>query len=106
MTYLSKISHLWREIGIALEVAHSKLNNVLHTIYISFVANLEGLDRKPCTNISKLSIVIGYWIDQSADDRTWNELIKAIEGPLVGSRSTAKDIRKYLKSLRHCTNEK
>ena len=33
--------------------------------------------------------MIGYWIDQSTDDPTWNE---AIEGPVVGSRSTAKNL--------------
>ena len=67
------------------------------TVNMSIVAKLEGLRQDSSSITSKLSSVIGYWIDQSTDDPTWNELIEAIEGPVVGSCSTAKNIRQFLK---------
>ena len=41
--------------------------------------------------------MIRHWKDQSTDDPTWNDLIKAIEGRVVDSRLTAKNIRQFLK---------
>ena len=99
VTCLADIEYKWHEIGIALEVTHGINYSVVinsFTVNISFVAKLEGLRQDCSSNTSKLSSVIGYWIEQSTDDPTWNELIEAIEGPVVASRSTAKNIRQFL----------
>ena len=61
------------------------------------VDKLEEIEEQS-SNTTKLLNVISYWMDQSADDATWGELIEAVESPIVSSGLTAKNMREFLKN--------
>ena len=41
--------------------------------------------------------MIGKWLDTCAKEATWEVLLKAVEGKIVDSQQTGRDIRKFLK---------
>ena len=72
----------WYIIGGALDISHGKLNS---------------LDQSQDPVETKLFKVITYWLDEKASAATWGELLEAVEGNIVKSRQTGKDIRQFLR---------
>ena len=79
------MSHMWREIGIALKVEP----NFLH-----------GLSSSSDSNEVKLDNVIEKWMNTQSSPVTWETVISAIEGSIVGhNKSKADEIRHHLGKL-------
>ena len=65
---------------------------------------LNGLQFHQESNIVKLSKVIHTWVTSRPSPVTWQTVISAIEGRLIGNLQKANEIRDYLGLPRH-TNE-
>ena len=82
---LAGMSHMWQEIGLALNVE----SNFLH-----------GLSSSSDSNEVKLANVIEYWMNTQSSPITWETVISAIESPIVGqNKSKADEIRHHLGKL-------
>ena len=77
---LAEIQFKWSSIGMALNVPE------------------QGLQYQPSQNIEKLQTTLQTWINGNGkySPVTWEELIDAIEGPIVGNQRVADAIRDYL----------
>ena len=76
---------MWREIGLALNVEP----NFLH-----------GLSSSSDSNEVKLANVIENWMNTQSSPITWEKVISAIEGPIVGhNKSKADELRHHLGKL-------
>ena len=82
-------------IGTALEVSSAHLDNL------------------KCSNNpveENLANMIGKWLDTRAKAATWEVLLEAVEGKIVGSQETGQKIREFLKkperSVPHSRSEK
>ena len=78
---LADVDHLWFLIGSALRVAH----NVL-----------IGLQNSREENRVKLIQVIHTWFSSLSSPVTWETVISAIEGRIVGNLRKANEIRDHL----------
>ena len=79
---LMPIKEKWYIIGISLEVETGELNS------------LKTSNNTAETN---LSMVIGKWLEQKANEATWNVLLKEVEGPIIKNSQIGDDIRTFLK---------
>lgn len=78
---LADIIHQWCEIGLALRIRR---------------ADLEGLRQGKQSNIINLSGVLNYWISQCTTEVTWNSIISAVKGNIVGQPCVAEKIERYV----------
>ena len=78
---LANISDLWYEIGLALRIRR---------------ADLEGLNQGKQSNIINLSDILNYWISQGTTEVTWNSIITAVKGKIVGQPCVAKEMERYV----------
>ena len=76
---LADIDDKWHEIGLVLKVPHNTLN---------------GLQSKNYSDFVKLSNVINTWIN--TNEATWDKVISAIGGPIVGNKKKADEIHDHL----------
>ena len=76
---LADINDKWYEIGLVFEVP-GKI--------------LDGLQSKNDSNTIKLSKVIDTWIN--TNEATWDKVISAIGGPIVGNKMKADEIHDHL----------
>ena len=81
LSILVDIDYCWEKIGIALKVEHRVLADLF----------LRCED-----NTFKLARVLRSWMDQMPTNITWEEVLTAIEGPIVKHPSTSVKIRKFL----------
>ena len=81
---LACISYQWQIIGEALGVPYSVLMSLL---------------QMNSDNKNKLSSVLQCWMDQCTTKATWNSIISAIEGEIVGQKTVAEKIRKHVLSI-------
>ena len=79
---LMPIKDKWYTIGTSLEVETGELNS------------LKTSNNTAETN---LSMVIGKWLEQKANEATWNVLLKEVEGPIIKNYQIGDDIRTFLK---------
>ena len=79
---LAEIDYSWSKIGFALYVD----NNII-----------QGLYTQNEDNITKLTKVLNKWIDSQSCPVTWENIITAVEGPIVGNyKSIGDKIREHL----------
>ena len=76
------IKDKWYTIGTSLEVDTGELNS------------LKTSNNTAETN---LLMVIGKWLEQKANEPTWNVLLKEVEGLIIKNRQIGDDIRTFLK---------
>lgn len=78
---LAEIQYQWSSIGMALNVPE------------------QGLQYQNSPNIDKLKATLQTWIDGNGRHSpvTWEQLIDAIEGPIIGNQRVADAIRDYLR---------
>ena len=81
---LVDINYDWEKIGIALEVENCVLTGLLPS-------------RED--NTFKLTRVLRSWMDKMPTSITWEVVLKAVEGSIVKSPSTAMKIRKFLATM-------
>ena len=76
------INDKWYTIGNALDIDTGELHSL-----------------KTSNNIAdtNLLMVIGKWLEQKANEATWNVLLKEVEGLIIKSRKIGNDIREFLK---------
>ena len=79
---LMPIKEKWYIIGTSLEVDTGELNS------------LKTSNNTAETN---LSMVIGKWLEQKANEATWNVLLKEVEGLIIKNYQIGDDIRTFLK---------
>ena len=79
---LMPIKDKWYMIGTSLEVDTGELNS------------LKTSNNAAETN---LSTVIGKWLEQKANEATWNVLLKEVEGRIIKNCQIGNDIRTFLK---------
>ena len=82
---LAGISYLWFDIGEALKVPFSELMNLR-------CINDPGL--------TKLSIVLQYWIDQHTTDVTWNTIIAVIKSETINQIKVGEMIRRHVLNIK------
>ena len=75
------IKDRWHTIGTSLEVETGELNS---------------LKTNNNTAETNLSMMIGKWLEQKANEATWNVLLKEVEGPIIQNRRIGDDIRIFL----------
>ena len=81
LNLLANIEHKWYEVGSSLGVQTSVLN---------------GLSQSNKTNMVRLAEVLTSWRDTTSSPVTWENIIRSMEGPIVGQHSTAVTIHEYL----------
>ena len=79
---LMPINSKWYIIGVALEVSSADLDN------------LKDSNNPVKVNLAKM---IDKWLDTHGKEATWEVLLKAVEGKIVGSQQTGQKIRDFLK---------
>ena len=75
------IKDRWYTIGTSLEVETGELNSLNGSTYRAE---------------TKLSMMIGKWLEQKANEATWNVLLKEVEGQIIKNRRIGDDIRIFL----------
>ena len=78
---LANSSHQWYVIGTALRVSDDVLS---------------GLQKSPKTDKVKLIEVMNTWLTSQPSPITWQTVISAIEGNIVGNIAKANEIRDHL----------
>ena len=78
---LANISDLWYEIGLALRIRST---------------DLKGLNQGKQSNIINLSDILNYWISQCTTEVTWNSIITAVKGEIVGQPCVAEKMERYV----------
>ena len=81
LNLLACIKHKWNEVGSSLGVQTCVLN---------------GLSQSNKTNMVRLTEVLTSWRDTTSSPVTWENIIRSVEGPIVGQHATAETIREYL----------
>ena len=81
LNLLACIEHKWYEVGSSLGVRTSVL---------------DGLSQSNKTNMVRLAEVLTSWRDTTSSPITWENIIRSVEGPIIGQHSTAVTIREYL----------
>ena len=81
---LADVSHMWKEIGLALNVEGTFLH---------------GLSNSLDSNSIKLANVTENWMNTQSSPVTWETVISAIESPIVNNKSKADEIRHHIGKL-------
>ena len=81
LNLLACIEDKWYEVGSSLRVQTRVLN---------------GLSQSNKTNTMRLAQVLISWRDTTSSPVTWENIIRSVEGPIVGQHATAETIREYL----------
>ena len=87
LSLLADIEHEWHKIGLALEVEERVLAKCTRS-------NEDDGD--------KLYKVIKSWNSTMTTENTWENIIDAVEGPIVKHKATAAKIREFLAKPEVC----
>ena len=80
LQFLTQIKSKWPEIGMALDVSSD---------------DRESIRRVPQSDVICLDAVLQIWMDRD-ESVTWQVVIEALEGSIVGNPRIAKEIKESL----------
>ena len=81
LTLLADIANKWEEIGMALKIQYTVLDQLTMGIY---------------DNLTRLAMITQSWIETKSTPVTWETMISVVEGPIVNSKTVADKIRKFM----------